>query len=79
MKLVIVICHVCFFLSAAIGFSSREYTVTESDEFVQLLLFKRGQLRKEVELHYVTELVYQSHGMSNTSSLHTQDIFKDLL
>ena len=53
--------------------------MTESDEFVQLLLFKRGQLRKEVELHYVTELVHQSHGMSNTSSLHTQGYFQKLI
>lgn len=68
---IIVIFHICLFefiLSAAVGFSSREYTVTESDEFVQLLLFKKGQLRREVELQYVTQPVHQSQGMSNTCS-----------
>ena len=52
-----------FIHSAAVGFSSREYTATESDEFVQLLLFKKGQLRKEIELQYVTQPVHQPHGM----------------
>ena len=52
-----------FILSAAVGFSSKEYTVTESDEFIQLLLFKKGQLRKEIELQYLTQAVHQPHGM----------------
>ena len=62
-----------FLISAAVGFSSREYTVTESDEFVQLVLLKKGQLRREIELQYVTQPVRQPHGMS---IVHVEDTIK---
>lgn len=48
---------------AAVGFSSNEYTVTESDEFVQLFIIKKGQLGREIELQYTTQPVHQAHGM----------------
>ena len=55
--------------TAAVGFSSDEYTVTESDEFVQLLIITKGQLRREIELQYVAQPVHQAHGMVNSTYL----------
>lgn len=39
-------------ITVAVGFASREYTASESDESVILYIIKQGQVKKKVDIHY---------------------------